>query len=184
MTLVIAAVALSSCGDHGEGLETTEYGTGGNDSNVIINTNNIGKYVSTSISNSFTYANGNCKWNISASFESTLANVISPNRIRYGIAYGVLAGLEGDLAERSLYSESAITLMKKMGVDALGEKYESGQAGRNFTISMSSIANGKKISSDEVDLLKEIKPYAVVVTFVEIDGKRIEIDRNSKKISI
>ena len=74
--------------------------------------------------------------------------------------------------------------MKKMGVDALGEKYESGQAGRNFTISMSSIANGKKISSDEVDLLKEIKPYAVVVTFVEIDGKRIEIDRNSKKISI
>ena len=183
MTLFIAVMTLSSCGGDGENSEKGQETTG-SETNVNINASNIDRYVSCSINNSFKYANGNCKWNVSVSVKSTLANTISPNRIRYGIVYGVLADLGEDFSERSLYSESAIALMKKMGSDALGEQYESAQAGNNFTISMSSTANGTKIDSEETSLLKSIKPYAVVAAIVEIDGKRFEIDRNSQKINI
>lgn len=168
-------------GNAGSSVTPPDNGGGGT---VVINESNIKNYVSCSLSNSFTFSNGSCKWYITATFSSTLTSVISANRIRYGIAYGTVASLGEDFSERSLYTESTVAIMKKMGVDALGEKYESGNAGNSFSISKSSTQSGQKVSSEEIDLLKAIKPYAVVAAFVEVDGKRYVIYRNGQTINI
>lgn len=182
--LLLLGLCLSACGgDEDRGNANSSGGNNGG-KDVRITESNIGDYVSCSITNSFTFANGNCKWNISASFKSILTNIISADIIRYGIAYGTLASIGEDFAERSMYSESTIAIMKKMGVDAFGEKYESGGVGTSFTISTSSTKSGSVVSSEEIDLLKSIKPYAVVVAFVEIGGTRYEIGRNTQSINI
>lgn len=186
--LLFFGICFSACGEDPDKEANTDSsmstGIGNESTNTPITEDFVKSSVSCNIANYFSFANGNCTWNISTSFISTLTDVISANRVRYGIAYGTLASLDESFKEHSIYTESTIAIMKKMGVDAWGEKYESGNAGQHFTISTSSTKSGSKVSDEEIDLLREIKPYAVVAAFVEIDGKRFVINRNTQSINI
>ena len=157
-------------------------GSGENDNDDNITENTILNNVSCSISNDFSYTNGNCKWYIDVNIHTTLESIYKGHDIRYGIYYGTYSALADNIAEWNLYSESVSVIMQKMGVGANGVVYAPSSNKTDIPIYYSSTNSGEKASSEEVDLLKSAKASVYVIAFVTIDGVEYVIDSDVRSI--